>query len=278
VAGDGGASGDREAAAALFAGTAEYYARHRPGYPEALVDALVAAYGLDERARVADLGCGTGQLTRPLAARVAEVTAIDPSPEMLRVAAATTPPALAARIRWVAGVGEELAALVDGPLALVTAAGSFQWMDRDRVLAVCDRVIAPGGGVAIVLNGPSHIDGASPAPWAATIQEVVRAFLGPERRAGSGVYRAPGERHEVVLARSPFGVIERWQQAVRVERSVDEIIGLQLSTSYSSPVLLGAALPAFVAELRARLLAACPDGRFVEESMVEALMARRPAR
>jgi SAM-dependent methyltransferase len=271
-------AGDREVAATLFAGTADYYARHRPGYPDALVDAMVATYGLDERARVADLGCGTGQLSRPLAARVAEVVAIDPSPEMLRAAAASTPPALAARIRWVAGVGEALPALVDGPLALVTTASSFHWMDRERVLAACDRLVAPGGGVAIVMNGPAHIDAAVAAPWALAIQEVVRAFLGRERRAGSGLYRAPAERHEAVLARSPFRLVERWRQPVRIERTVDDAIGLQLSTSYSSPALLGAALPAFVAELRARLSAACPDGRFVEEWTLEAFLARRPAR
>jgi SAM-dependent methyltransferase len=268
-------------AAALFAGTAAYYARYRPGYPAALVDRLADEYALGTGARVADLGCGTGQLSLPLAARGAHVDGIDPSAEMLRAAAAATPPALAARVRWLAGVAEDLPALVAAPLALVTAAAAFHWMDRDRVLAHCDRLVAPDGGVAIVMHGPAHIDidgATAAAPWAGAVQEVVRAFLGPERRAGNGVYRAPAERHEVVLARSPFSRVAHWQAPARLERTVDEVIGLQLSTSYCAPKLLGDALPDFVAQLRARLLAACPSGRFVEEWTIDALLARRPRR
>lgn len=63
----------------LFAGTAWHYARYRPGYPQAFVDDLVTGLSLDGTRRLLDLGCGTGQLTIPLAPHVAEAVGMDPS-------------------------------------------------------------------------------------------------------------------------------------------------------------------------------------------------------
>ena len=71
----------------LFAGTAWHYARYRPGYPQALFDDLARQFRLDGTGRLLDLGCGTGQLTLPLAEHVAEAIGMDPEPEMLAEAA-----------------------------------------------------------------------------------------------------------------------------------------------------------------------------------------------
>ncbi|WP_406110583.1 class I SAM-dependent methyltransferase [Streptomyces sp. NBC_01003] len=65
---------------------AEYYAKYRPGYPPQVLDALQSAFGLDTDDVVLDLGCGTGQLTVPLASRVRSVIGMDPEPDMLRLA------------------------------------------------------------------------------------------------------------------------------------------------------------------------------------------------
>jgi hypothetical protein len=50
--------------ASLFAGTAWHYARYRPGHSPAFLDDLIQRLGLD----------GTGQLTLPLVADVAEAS------------------------------------------------------------------------------------------------------------------------------------------------------------------------------------------------------------
>jgi hypothetical protein len=148
-------------------------------------------------------------------------------------------------------------------------------MDRARVLSHCDALIVPGGGVAIIAGAPSVWSAGTPE-WARVIVDVTREFLGPERRAGRGTYREAALRHEEVLARSPFSVVAHWQMPLTYTRTVEELIGLQLSTSHAAPGLLGGRLEAFKARLRERLLTAVPDGRFVEEATLDAYCARRP--
>ena len=70
---------------------ARQYARHRRGFPAPVVDALVDALELPAEAYVLDLGCGTGQLTVPLAERYGRVVGADPSPDMLALARAGAP-------------------------------------------------------------------------------------------------------------------------------------------------------------------------------------------
>lgn len=54
-------------------------------------------------ARVLDAGCGAGQMTAALAARGAEVTAVDISPALIDIAARRLPEAHRGRVRFAAG-------------------------------------------------------------------------------------------------------------------------------------------------------------------------------
>ena len=60
----------------VFNDIAEEYDRHRPAYPDALIDQACEVGGLSPGATVREIGCGTGQLTRSLLARGLRVTAI----------------------------------------------------------------------------------------------------------------------------------------------------------------------------------------------------------
>src|SRR5258708_15180587 len=63
---------------------ADFYHRYRHGYPAAVIDALIDAFGLNGQDVVVDLGCGTGQLTLPPARRVRAGGGRCPEPDMLR--------------------------------------------------------------------------------------------------------------------------------------------------------------------------------------------------
>jgi ubiquinone/menaquinone biosynthesis C-methylase UbiE len=161
---------------ALFAGTAWYYAQYRPGYPEAFFADLVGRFHLDGIGRLLDLGCGTGQLTIPLAQHVAAAIGVDPEPEMLAEAAGEAQAAHITNVTWAPGSSADLAAGF-GRFRLVTMGRSFHWMDRERVLTVLDDMVEAGGG--IVIANDSCLVRPTTA-WQQAIEDVQRHFLPPD--------------------------------------------------------------------------------------------------
>ena len=108
-----------------FGAAAVSYAEHRPGYASAAVRwVLTRARG----PRVLDLGAGTGKLTAVLVALGADVTAVEPDPEMLGELHRTLP-----AVRARPGSAEAIPlpdASVDAVLAGPRCTGST-WPSRD---------------------------------------------------------------------------------------------------------------------------------------------------
>jgi SAM-dependent methyltransferase len=132
---------------------ATYYARYRRGYPDAAVDAIADAFGLNADDVVLDLGCGTGQLSLPLAARAGTVIGMDPEPDMLRLAAVAADRQQITNTSWVRGSDRDVPALVGPALGAMTVAVAIHWMDRDALFRAGRPMLRAGGGVAVVTNG-----------------------------------------------------------------------------------------------------------------------------
>jgi SAM-dependent methyltransferase len=134
-----------------FSGLQSLYERHRPSYPAALLDWIVASTGLRPGDAVADVGCGTGISTRLFAERGYEVVGVDPNPAMLAQARA----AGAGRYQ----TGEAAATgLPDASVALVSVAQAFHWFDIPATLQEFRRVLRADGWCAVYWN----VRGASP--------------------------------------------------------------------------------------------------------------------
>ena len=252
----------------FFGSAVPYYARYRPGYPRAMVAALAARAGLDGTQRVLDIGCGTGQMTIPLARHARTVVAIDPLPGMLAHGQRAARAAGAGRISWLAGDSGQVAALAGPGADLAVFAASFHWTDRPAVLAVLDGVLAPGGAV-IVIN---DVLGDHEQPdWVHAIARIRARYLGAQRRAGTGIFR-----HRAVLASSAFSAVDRLTWSWSRQLTVAEVTGLQLSYSFSTPALLGDQVPAFSRDVRAAVLDLYPAGVVTEPLRVEVLIAARP--
>ncbi len=250
----------------LFKGTAWYYARFRPPYPDELFDHVKKRFGLDGTGTLLDLGCGTGNLAIPLATEFEEVIGIDLEPEMLAEARQQALRAGVGNITWIESRAEDVNSDV-GPFRLVTMGGSFHWMDRDATLGTLAERVVPGGGIAVVWVGGQQ------SGWSEVVQKVIRRWLGEERRAGSGTYSHPEERHETVIARSAFKHMETFESSYRRRLDVDAILGQLYSTSYCSIPVLGDNREPLETDLRQRLAEFEPSGRFDEEVRTEAILA-----
>ncbi|HET8537993.1 MAG TPA: class I SAM-dependent methyltransferase [Solirubrobacteraceae bacterium] len=137
-----------------FADVAEVYDRGRPGYPAEAVAIAARAFELEPRARVADLGAGTGKLTARLVEAGLDVVAVEPLE------------AMAARItdvEVVTATAEQLP-FADGSLAAVFSADAFHWFDAEATAAELHRVLRPRGGVALLWHLPGW-ESDPPAWW-----------------------------------------------------------------------------------------------------------------
>ena len=138
--------------AGAFAGQGADYDRLRPGYPDAVLDAMLAPLaGSAPTLRAIDLGAGTGKLSGALAERGLEVTAVDTSEAMLEVARARggtiTAGSLATRLARAEETG-----LPAASAELVTVAQAWHWFDAEEASAEVARLLAPGGVLALVWN------------------------------------------------------------------------------------------------------------------------------
>jgi SAM-dependent methyltransferase len=70
----------------VFGEVAETYDRLRPSYPQQLIDDLRALTGIPERARVLEVGSGTGKATVLLAGAGFDVLGLEPDGAMAEVA------------------------------------------------------------------------------------------------------------------------------------------------------------------------------------------------
>jgi ArsR family transcriptional regulator len=105
--------------------------------------------------RVADLGCGEGYLTIEAAQWASRVTAVDRSPEALRLARALAARRRVTNITWKRGELERLP-LADGSHDVVLLSQSLHHAESPaRALAEAARVAAPGGTV-LVLDLKTH--------------------------------------------------------------------------------------------------------------------------
>jgi SAM-dependent methyltransferase len=261
----------------MFKGTAYYYARFRPGYPDSFFDLVRRLFSLDGKGRLLDLGCGTGQIAIPLSTSFEEVVAMDPEPEMLAEAKLAIDSAGTRNISLVEAGSADLPSLKDalGAFRLVTMGSSFHWMDRAATLEVLEGMVEPGGGVVIASGGSLWTN---PTPWCQTVKATIQRWLGEDRRAGSSVYSISPERHETLIDRSRFGPHEKYTLSYTHEWTVDSVVGYLYSTSFCSPRLLGANREAFEEDLRRSLLQVNTAGRFVEELSLDVLIGRKPGR
>jgi SAM-dependent methyltransferase len=128
---------------AVFDTVAAEYDRHRPTYPDELIDEACHAGGLGPGDRVLEIGCGTGQLTRSLVARGLSVTAVEPGQNLISLAGHIAP-----GVEFVNRRFED--AELPEPFAAAFSAAAFHWLDPEVSWRKVARSLTPGGLFALI--------------------------------------------------------------------------------------------------------------------------------
>lgn len=120
----------------------------RPRYAEGTLATLARLAG-GATGRVLDVGTGLGELTRRLAPRVAEVTALDLSPRMIERARTLAGEGVT-NVTWLAGPFEELGPRLTQTYDLIFGGDSLHWLDWEQAMPLFRTLLTPTGVVACV--------------------------------------------------------------------------------------------------------------------------------
>jgi SAM-dependent methyltransferase len=126
---------------------ANLYDRARPWYPPELVTDLLALAGVRSGDRVLEIGCGTGQLTVPLAERGLRITALEPGANLAALARG--------KLQAFAGVTVVERKFEDydlpaEPFDLVVSATAFHWVDPKIRVAKAGAALKAGCCLAVI--------------------------------------------------------------------------------------------------------------------------------
>lgn len=141
-------SSDRERGL-LFEDVPELYDRVRPGYPPELFADLVEVVGLTGNSSIVEVGCGTGQATRPLANLGCRVSAIEPGTGLATLARK--------RLAEFSNVEIQVSSFEawnnrQTRFDLLVAASSWHWIDPSIGWQKAHAVLKPDGWMAVLGN------------------------------------------------------------------------------------------------------------------------------
>jgi SAM-dependent methyltransferase len=251
---------------------ADFYHRYRHGYPVAVLDALVGTFGLTGQDVVVDLGCGTGQLALPMAARVRAVVGVDPEPDMLQRARQAAGERDVRNVTWMIGADTDipaLRALLGGnSVAAVTIGQALHWMNRQDLFPAIIPLVRPGGGVAVVTNGtPLWLQDTG---WSRALRDYLEHWLGTKLTFACGTDEQSQRRYQDDLASAGFEVLAAAVDYV-AELDLDQLVGGVYSALAVSQLPAPDQRPAFAEQIRR---AVAPHEHFSERVHVAILAGR----
>jgi SAM-dependent methyltransferase len=166
----------REEMSRSFGSAAATYEAGRPSYPVEAVEWMLTPARREGRSlRVADVGAGTGKLTRAVVELGAEVVAIDPDPAMLANLRGNV-----AGVPTFAGTAEAVP-LPDASVDAVVLGQAWHWVDPDAASAEIARVLRPGGVLGLIWNVRDER-----VEWVRRLTEVMHGSHAEELLAGDG--------------------------------------------------------------------------------------------
>jgi SAM-dependent methyltransferase len=197
----------------VFNEIAGEYDRHRPTYPDALIDQACQVSGIGPGDPVLEIGCGTGQLTRSLLARGLRVTAAEPGDQL--IARARDHLHGAGGVQFINARLED-ASLPPAHYRAVFSASAIHWIDPDVSWRKTADALVDGGTLALVSYFGLE------EPRSAQDQQAIRAAMAriaPELAAAWPTYRdLDGTLAGVAARRSNVSEVWAWLGSYDIAR------------------------------------------------------------
>src|SRR5581483_9144642 len=132
-----------------FSSRVDNYIRYRPGYPAEILALLKRECALKKESVIADIGSGTGLLSRMFLENGNVVYGVEPNSEMRKAGERLL--ASYSQFHSIAGTAESTTLPVRR-VDFVTAAQAAHWFDRKKARAEFIRILKPGGWLVLVWN------------------------------------------------------------------------------------------------------------------------------
>jgi SAM-dependent methyltransferase len=138
-----------------FSTKAERYARYRWGYAPEAIQAVFDVSGLTSDAIVADIGAGTGLVTREFVGRVVKIYAVEPNQSMREIMER-----LLNHHPSFFGVDgrAEATGLPDHSIDLIVVGQALHWFEPQAALKEFRRILKPEGWLAIMFHTHPPMD------------------------------------------------------------------------------------------------------------------------
>jgi SAM-dependent methyltransferase len=218
--------------ARVFGEVADEYERIRPGYPEALLDDVLAYARLDgadlDDAPVLEVGAGTGKATVAFARRGLTVNAVEPDPAMAAV--------LARRVAGYPNVTVSIASFeeytVVRPARLLFSAQAWHWTDPATRWQRAAASLAPGGALALFWNDEHLADPDAASAELAAHREITAPMTAVREPFTAESLSTAWPRTELVTAPGLGELSERLYASTRELSTVDYVAYLNTQSAY----------------------------------------------
>ncbi len=207
---------------------ADDYASHRPEYAQEAISALVDVVALDPGWTIADIGSGTGNVSKHLVDRACGVLAVEPDDAMRHKAEQIL--GAVPSFKSIAGSAEQTT-LPEQCADLIMVGQALHWFDLSAAQAEFRRILKPGGWLALIWNrfgqqaeqdysilfSPGEVERFS---FPVTIKEAWPQFIGGARSAAGN----PNQGDDA------YDSFEHEQRRLFESRAVGGVIAVEYTT------------------------------------------------
>lgn len=207
-----------------FTGMAQEYSAYRPNYPSEYISYLYEKNHLSNASKIADIGSGTGILTKLLLDRNIKVIAVEPNDDMRKVAEQR----LSSYPNFISINGSaENTAIDSHSLDLITVAQAFHWFDVEEFKLECKRILKEDKNVALVWNSRD-----TTSSLVLENAEICKSYCPLFNGFSGGIEDTP-EKFDAFFKNGDYK-LEVFDYPI--EYTIEQFIGRNLSASYAPKV------------------------------------------